>query len=164
MVDISAETWNKAEVAAINILENDKAVLLLLCISDSSKWWGGKNLYDLIDKEIKGKYRAQKISELSKPQLRKYKIDRSRLHKGSKYSMYVHEDILIPIIKQSKWSDSKTINFRAVLRLSQINLILKKGTISSNTTTKSFLCRKSKAAAQILKKRKSKNWHVFFWT
>ena len=37
MVDISAETWNKAEVAAINILENDKAVLLLLCISDSSK-------------------------------------------------------------------------------------------------------------------------------
>ena len=57
MVDVSAETWNKAGVTAINVHENDdvnKTVVLLLCISDYSKRWGGKNLYDLIDKEIKG--------------------------------------------------------------------------------------------------------------
>ena len=59
LVGIRAEAWNKAKVAAINIHENDdinKTVLLLLCISDASKRWGGKNLYDLIDNEIKGKY------------------------------------------------------------------------------------------------------------
>ena len=59
MVDISAKTWNKAEVAAMNIHENDnvnKTALLLTCISEASKRSGVKNLYDLIDKEIKGKH------------------------------------------------------------------------------------------------------------
>ena len=80
MVDISAETWNKAEVAAINIHVNDdvnKTVLLLPL--------GDKNLYDLIDKEIKGKYGIEKLSELIKPQIRKYKIHRARLFKGSTF-------------------------------------------------------------------------------
>ena len=44
--------------------------------------------------------------------------------KGSKHSMYVHEDILIPINR----------------------------TIGSNTTIKSILCRKNKTAAQNLRK------------
>ena len=79
MVDISAETWNKAEVAAINIHVNDvnKTVLLLPL--------GDKNLYDLIDKEIKGKYGIEKLSELTKPQIRKYKIHTARLFKGSTF-------------------------------------------------------------------------------
>ena len=58
MVDISLKKWNKAEVSVIKTHENDnvnKTVLLLLCISDASKRWGGKNLDDLIDKETKGK-------------------------------------------------------------------------------------------------------------
>ena len=33
-----------------------KICLLLLCISDINKRWDGTNIYDLIDKEIKGKY------------------------------------------------------------------------------------------------------------
>ena len=62
MVDISVGTWNKAEVSVINIHENDNAnkiLLKLLCISDIKKIWGGKNLYDLINKEIKGKYEVK---------------------------------------------------------------------------------------------------------
>ena len=58
-VDIIAETWNEAGISLIKIHENDdinKTVLLLLCISDAKKRWSGKNLYDLIDKEIKRKY------------------------------------------------------------------------------------------------------------
>ena len=113
MVDISTKIWNKAKVATINIHEIDdvnKTVLLLLCISDASKRWGGKDLYDLIDKEIKGKYGVDKMSELTKPQIRKYKIDRPILVKCSKHSMYVHEDILIPIKMQSRLSDSKTLS------------------------------------------------------
>ena len=70
MVDISAEVWNKADVSVIRVHENDdvnKTVLLLLCISDASKRWGGKNLYNLIDKEIKGKYRVKNMGDLTKP-------------------------------------------------------------------------------------------------
>ena len=33
------------------------------------------------------------MSDLTEQQIRKYKIDRARLFKGSKNSMYVHEDI-----------------------------------------------------------------------
>ena len=43
MVDISVETWNKAEVSLINIHENDNAnkiLLKLICISDIAKKMG----------------------------------------------------------------------------------------------------------------------------
>ena len=69
MVNISAETWNKTGVPVIRIHENDdvnKTLLWLLCISDISKRWGGTNIYDPIDKEIKGKYKFQKMKELTK--------------------------------------------------------------------------------------------------
>ena len=81
-------------------------LLKLPCISDVAKRWGGKNIYDLIDREIKGKYNATNMTEVTKPQIKKYKIDRARLFKGSKY---LHEDIAITIIMQSRLSDSKAI-------------------------------------------------------
>ena len=40
--------------------------------------------------------------------------------------MYVHEDIAITIIMQSRLSDLETIKFRSDLRFNQIHLILKK--------------------------------------
>ena len=95
--------------------------------------------------------------DLTKQQIRKYKIDRARLFKGCKHSMYVHEDNLIPIIMQSRLSDPKTVKFRSDLGFNQINLILKKKIISSNTIIKSIFCRKNKAVAQSFKKRKIKN-------
>ena len=94
MIDISVKTWNKAEVFVINILENDninKTILKLICISDIAKRWGSKNIYDLIDKEIKRKYKVTSMSDLTKQQIKRYKTDRSRLIKGSKHSMYVHD-------------------------------------------------------------------------
>ena len=66
------------------------------------------------------------MDELIKQQIRKYKIDRARLFKDSKHSMYAHEDIAIGIIMQSRLSDLKTIKFRADLGFNQINLVLKK--------------------------------------
>ena len=90
MVDISAETWINAEVSVINIHENDNAnetLLKLVCISEIAKKWGGKNIYDLIDKEIKGKYLVKNMNELTKPQIRKYKIERARLFKNNKHFM-----------------------------------------------------------------------------
>ena len=117
MVDSSAKTWSKAEVTAINIHENDdvnKTVLLSLCISDASKRWVGKNLDDLIDKEIKGKYEVTDMSDLTNQQIRKYKIDRVKLIKGCKYSTYVSKNILIPIIMQSRLSDAKQSNLELI--------------------------------------------------
>ena len=59
VVDISCERWNKAGVAVIKVHENynvTKIVQKLLCISGVIKECGFKNLYDLVDKEIQGKY------------------------------------------------------------------------------------------------------------
>ena len=55
----------------------DKTVLLLLCISALGKRSGCKNIYDLINKKIKGNYRVKKKkkNELTKQQIRKFKID-----------------------------------------------------------------------------------------
>ena len=154
MVVISAKTWIKAEVSVIKIHENDnvnKAVLLLLCISDATKRWSGKSLYDLIDKEIKGKYGVKNMGDLTKQQIRKYRIDRAKLIKGSKDSMYVHEDILIPVILQSRLSNSKTIKFRADLGLNQIDLILKKEQSVVIPLLKAFSAEKIKLQHKALK-------------
>ena len=84
LLDISTETWINAEISVIKIHDNiNKTLLKLLYISDIAKRWGGKNLYDLIDKEIKGKYGVKNMSDLTKQQIRKYKIDRTKLIKGN---------------------------------------------------------------------------------
>ena len=159
MVDISPETWNEVAVAAIKINENDdvnKIRKLFLYISDVSKRWEGKNLYDLIDKEIERKYGAKKMSGLTNQQITKYKIDRARFVKGSKHSMSVNGVILIPILMQRRLSDSKTIKFRSDLGFNQINLILKKEQSVLIPLLKAFSV-KNRAAAQSLRKRKSKH-------
>ena len=141
MVDISAETWTNAGVSAIRVHKNDnvnKTLLQLLCISEIAKRWCGKNIYDLIDEEIKGKYQVKNINCLTKPQMRKYKIRRARLIKGSKHSMYVHEDIAITIIMQTRLSDPRTIKFRANLGFNDINLILRKEQLAVIPLLKAF--------------------------
>ena len=160
MVDISAETWNKVDVSVIKIDENDevnKTLLELLCFSDIAKRWGGKNFYDLIDKKIKGKYGVTNMSELTRQQIKKYKIDTATLFKGSNHSMNVHEDIEITIIMQSRLSDPKRIKFRADLGFSQINLILKTEQSVVIPLLKAFSAKKNRTTTQSLKKRKSKN-------
>ena len=58
---------------------------------------------------------------------------------------------------QSRLSDPKTIKFRADLGFNQINLILKKEQSVVIPLLKAFSAGKNKAAAQSLKKQKSKN-------
>ena len=69
MVDMSTKTWNKAKVSIANMHENDnvnKTLFKLNCISNVKKRWGSKNLYDLIDKEIKGKDDNKNMNDLTK--------------------------------------------------------------------------------------------------
>ena len=94
------------------------------------------------------------MSDLTEQQIRKYKIDRARLFKGSKSSMYVREDILIPIIMQSRLSDPKTIKFRSDLGFNQINLILKKEQSVVIPSLKAFSAEKIKLQHKALKNEK----------
>ena len=154
MVDIKAETWNKAGVSTIKIHENDnvdKTVLLFLYISGLDKRSGCKNIYDLIGKEIKGKYRVKKMNELTKQRIRKFKIDRARLIKDSKHSMYVNEDIADSIIMQSPLSNSEIIKFRSDLGFNQINLIPKKEQSDVIPLLKAFSAEKIKLQHKALK-------------
>ena len=68
--------------------------------------------------------------------------------------MYVSEVIAIPIIMQSTLSNPKAIKFRSNLGFNQINLILIKKTINSNTIIKSIFCRKYRVTSQNFKKMK----------
>ena len=130
MADISAETWNEAGVSEIKIHGNNdvnKTLLLLLCIFlTQAKDVAVKIFTTWLIKKSKGNMGLKKISELTKQQIGKYKINRSKLIKGSKDSMCVHEEILIPIIMQSRFPNPKIIKFRSDLGFNQINLILKK--------------------------------------
>ena len=87
------------------------------------------------------------MSNPTKQQIRKYKIDRARLFKGSNNSMYVHEDIWIPIIMPSRLSNPKTIKFRSDLGFNQINLILKNQQSVVIPLLKSIFYRNNKPAA-----------------
>ena len=154
MVDISVETWNKVGVSVIRIHESDdvnKTLLLLLCISNISKRWGGTNIYALFDKEINEKYKVEKINELTKQQISKYKIDKARLIRGSKQSMYVSEVLAIHIIMQTTLSKPKTIKFRSDSGFNQINLLIGKEKSVVIPLLKAFFAEK-KATAQNLKR------------
>ena len=65
--------------------------------------------------------KLNEMSDLTKQQIRKYKIDRGKLIKGSKHSMYGSEGILIPIAMQLRLSDLRSITFRANLWFNQIS-------------------------------------------
>ena len=118
MIKISAEKWNNAGVSVLKIHEKDnvnKTLPLLLCISGISKRLGCANIYDLIDKEIKGKYNVKKMNELTKKKkTRKYKMDKSRIIKGSEQSMYVHEVFAIRIIMQIRLSKLETLDLHLI--------------------------------------------------
>ena len=63
---------------------------------------------------------------LQNSKFKRSKKGRAKLFKNSKHSMYVHEDIAISIIIQSRLSDPETIKFGSDLGINQINLILRK--------------------------------------
>ena len=94
------------------------------------------------------------MRDLAKQQIKKDKKDREKLIRGSKHSMYVSEDILIPIIMQSRLSDPKTIKFRSDLGFNQINLILKQEQSLVIPLLKSFSAEKIELQHKALKNKR----------
>ena len=70
--------------------------------------FGVDNIYDLIDKEIKGKFDSR---NLKNEQIRKYKRHGSELIDREKF-VYTHKDIMVPIIMSCRISTPKAIEFR----------------------------------------------------
>ena len=91
-------------------------------IKDIGKKLDVKNIFDLVDKEIKGKFEADYLTE---QQIRKYKRHGSELIEGTKFR-YAHECIIIPIIRHCRVSTPKSIKFKSKLEFNQHDITLTK--------------------------------------
>ena len=80
MFKVTAETFAKNCVHAIKVNKADSKSLLLIKMIDIQKKLDVKNIDDLVDKEIKGKF---KTNNLTDEQIKKYKIHGSKLIDGS---------------------------------------------------------------------------------
>ena len=73
---------------------------------DIGKKLGVENIYDLIDKEIKGKFET---NNPTKQQIKEYKRNGSELIDGKKF-VYTHEDIKTLIIMNCRVPTAKGID------------------------------------------------------
>ena len=81
-----------------------------------------KNIFDLVDKEIKGKF---EINYPTEQQIRKYKRHGSEFIEGIKF-IYAHECIITPIIMHCRVASLKSIEFKNRLRFNQYDITLTK--------------------------------------
>ena len=123
MLKISAETYAK------NCIHNiiDKEKMLWLRKKDIGEKLGVENIYDLIDKEVEGRFENKNPTN---EQIREYKRHVSELIDYEKL-MYTHEDIIMPIIMHCRVSKLEAIEFKTRLRFNQHDLIMTK-TVSTN--------------------------------
>ena len=118
MLKISAETFVR------NCVYNtiDKEKMLWLKNKDIGEKLGEKNIYDLIDKEIKGRFETRNPTN---EQIREYKRHGSELLDGEKL-MYSREDIIMPIIVHWRMSTLEAVEFKTILEFNQHDLIVTK--------------------------------------
>ena len=122
MVDISAETFAKNCIHIITQVRKSEKLVLWLRIKDIGREFDVKNIFDLVDKEIKGKF---KTSYPTEQQIRKYKRHGSEFVENGTF-IYAHECILIPIIIHCRVSIPKSIQFRSKLGFNQYDITLTK--------------------------------------
>ena len=122
MVDIRAETFAKNCIHTISQLKRSKESILWLRIQDIGKELDVKNIFDLVDKEIRRKFETNYPTE---QQIRKYKRHGSEFIKDVKF-MYAHECIIISITMHCRVATSKSIEFRSKLAFNQYDITLTK--------------------------------------
>ena len=118
MVNISAKTFSKCCIHSIT----DKEKKLRLRIKDIGKKLDVKNIFDLVDKEIKGKRNTNNPTE---QKIREYKRHGLELIEDIKF-MYAHECIRIPAIMHCRVSTPKSIEFKSKLGFNQSDIKLTK--------------------------------------
>ena len=102
MFKFTAETFAKNCVHTIKVNKTDNKSVLWIKMIDIQKKLDVKNIHDLVDKEIKGKF---KINNLKNEQIKKYKIHGLELIDGEKV-MYPHEGVIAPVIMHSRTPES----------------------------------------------------------
>ena len=122
MFKINIKTWNDTgvDVIAINYKRQDK--VLWLRIKDIGEKLDVRNIFDLVDKETKGKFETNNLTD---EQIKKYKRHESEFIEDNKF-MYAHECIIIPIIMHCKVSTPKSTELRSRLGFNQYDITLTK--------------------------------------
>ena len=115
MFKFSAETFAKNCVQ--NIIDKKE---LWISNKDIGETLEVENIYDLVDKENKDKF---KTNNTTKQRITEYKRHGSELFKGEKYK-HTHQEIIIPIIMKYRVSTARAIEFRSKLGFKQNNIIL----------------------------------------
>ena len=122
MVDISAEAFPNNCIHTITQVRKSKKFVLWVRVKDTGEKLDVKNIFDLVDKKIKGKFETNYPTE---QQIRKYKRHESELIKNERF-MYDHECIRIPVIMHCRVSTPKSIEFRSKLGFNQYDITLTK--------------------------------------
>ena len=92
MFKVITETFAKNCVHTIKIYKTDNKSVLRIKMIEIQKKLDVKNIHDLVDKEIKGKF---KTNNLTDELIKKYKRLGSELIDGGKF-VYAQEGIIIP--------------------------------------------------------------------
>ena len=109
MLDVSVETFAKNCIHTISQLKGGKESILWLRIKDLGRELDVRSIFDLVDKEIKGKFKTNYHTE---QQIRKYKRHGSEFIKGIKF-MYAYEYTTIPILMHCRVATPTSIEFRS---------------------------------------------------
>ena len=91
MFKVTADTVAKNFVHIIKVNKTDNKSVLWIKTIDIPKKLDVKNIHDLVDNEIKSKFRTNNLTD---EQIKKYKRDGSELINGEKV-VYGHEGIII---------------------------------------------------------------------
>ena len=102
MFKVTAETFAKNCVHTIKVNKTDNKSVLWIKMIDIQKKLDFKNIHDLVDKEIKGKF---KTNNLTHARIKQYKIHGSELIDSDKF-MYAHEGLIIPVIMYCRTRES----------------------------------------------------------
>ena len=102
MFKVTAQTFAKNCFHTIKVNKTDKKSVLWIKMIDIRKYLGVKNIHDLVDKEIEGKFRTYNLTD---KQIKKYKIHRTELIDGEKF-MYTYEVVIIPVTMHCRTPES----------------------------------------------------------
>ena len=101
MFKVTAETFKNC-VHTIKVNKTNNKSVLWVKMIDIKKTLDVKNIHDLVDKEINGKF---KTNNLIDEQIKKYKRHGSELIDGEKF-VHAHEGIIIPVIVHCRTPES----------------------------------------------------------
>ena len=117
MIKISAKTFAENSNHTISQLKRGKELISWLRIEDVEVELDVENIYNLVDKEIKGKFETNYPTK----QIRKDKRHRSQLIENEKL-MYAHERIIILLIMHCRVATPESIEFRSKLGFNQYDI------------------------------------------